>query len=326
MNSYQIVTYSKEHEEAWNNFVTQSKCGTFLFRRDFMEYHSDRFQDFSLLIFLNKELKAVLPGNIEDDVLYTHKGLTYGGVLYTDDLKLPETINIFKAILSFLNERGIKKIILKELPLIYFDAITNQQLDYLMFKLKAKLIRTDLLSVVNLDTKFKFSKDRISGIKRAKKHGLIVKEEQDFNSFWNSILIPNLKEKHQIEPVHNLSEITYLKQKFSNNIRQFNVYYYHELVAGTTIFESKNVAHSQYISASNQKNSLGSLDLLHDYLLNHIFSDKRYFDFGISNINEGQQINEGLLYWKEGFGARSVPQRFFEVETKHFNYLDDIFV
>lgn len=324
--NFRFETYHSDHYSLWNHFIQNCENATFLFHRDFMEYHKDRFPDFSLLIFKNNELKAILPGTIEGDILYSHKGLTYGGVLHADDLKLNDTIKLFHAMLSFLNEKGIKKIILKELPLIYFDTIVNHSLDYLMFKLNAKLLRTDLLSVVSLDNKLKFSKNRIEGVKRAKKHHLLVKEEQDFNSFWNDILAPNLKEKHQAKPVHSLSEITYLKQNFKNNIRQFNVYYNDEIVAGTTIFESKHVAHSQYISANNDKNRLGSLDFLHDYLLNQVFNKKRYFDFGISNINEGQQINEGLLFWKEGFGARSVPQRFFEVETKYFNHLEDIFV
>ena len=54
-----------------------------------------------------------------------------------------------------------------------------------------------------------------------------------------------------------MQEITNLKKKFPENIRQFNVYYNDEIVAGTTIFESENVVHSQYISADENKNKIG---------------------------------------------------------------------
>ena len=48
---------------------------------------------------------------------------------------------------------------------------------------------------------------------------------------------------------------------------QFNVYKNNEIIAGTTVFESKNVVHSQYISANETKSETGSLDFLHHYLI-----------------------------------------------------------
>ena len=50
--------------------------------------------------------------------------------------------------------------------------------------------------------------------KAQKANGLVVKEENDFTSFWNELLIPNLKERYNTKPVHSLFEITYLKSKF----------------------------------------------------------------------------------------------------------------
>jgi len=194
-----------------------------------------------------------------------------------------------------------------------------------MFILEANLLRRDTLSVLNLNQKPKPSKDRIAGYKRAEKHGLRVEEVHDFYAFWNAILIPNLKAKHGALPVHALEEITKLKSKFPKNIRQFNVYKDDKIVAGTTIFETKNVAHSQYISGNDDKNTIGSLDYLHAYLINEIFKDKAYFDFGVSNENNGKNINEGLNYWKEGFGARTITQDFYEIDLNNLNKLDTIF-
>ena len=115
-------------------------------------------------------------------------------------------------------------------------------------------------------------------------------------------LIPNLSEKHQVKPVHSLEEISDLKIKFPDKIRQFNAYTASgEIVAGTTIFDTKQVARSQYISGNADKNQLGSLDLLHHHLLSDVFKDKAYFDFGTSNQKDEQFMNKGLLYWKAGF-------------------------
>ena len=155
---------------------------------------------------------------------------------------------------------------------------------------------------------------------------IIIKEVNDFDDFWNLLLIPNLKLKHNVTPVHSIKEISLLKNKFNNNIRQFNVYYENDLVAGATIFETKTTAHVQYISSNNTKNELGSLDFLFNYLIKNTFSDKLFFDFGNSNEENGQKLNKGLLYWKEGFGAKYISQDFYKIETLNFNNLDNLFV
>jgi len=278
------------------------------------------------LIFKNKTLVACLPANIEQQVLYSHQGLTYGGFIYKADLKFHVLVEVVKSVLLFLKKNNIQELVLKALPAIYLNYRINNALDYLMFKLKAEVFRTDVLSVIDLKANTTYSRDRKAGIKRGLRHGVTVKEEATFEAFWNTILIPNLKSKHNVKPVHSLEEISYLKGLFPNQIRQFNVYQKDSIVAGTTIFETKNVAHSQYISANDSKNKLGSLDVLHDHLLKNIFKDKPFFDFGISNINKGQHINEGLLYWKEGFGARAVPQSFFKINTANGSFLNEVFV
>ena len=113
-------------------------------------------------------------------------------------------------------------------------------------------------------------------------------------------------------------------QQFPKQIRQFNVYYNDTIVAGTTIFETKKVAHAQYISATENKQELGSLDFLFHHLIHTVFNHKHYFDFGISNENQGQNINEGLLYWKESFGARTITQDFYSFNTANHNLLDAV--
>ena len=289
-----------------------------------MDYHRDRFEDYSLLVFKNESLVAVLPANREEDKVVSHQGLTYGGVVISEKLKLLEFILSFKAILLYCKQEGVKHLILKELPSIYGQT-PHDEIRYIMFILEATLLRRDTLSVLNVKQKVRFSKDRIAGYKRAKKHELVVKEVNDFQSFWNRILIPNLMKKHQVNPIHTLDEITLLKSRFPKKIRQFNVYKNDEIIAGTTIFETKNVAHSQYISGNEDKNTYGSLDFLHIHLIENVFKHKPYFDFGISNENNGKEINKGLNYWKEGFGARTITQDFHEIDVNNINKLDAIF-
>jgi len=325
MNTYKVLTYSEKHSETWNNFVTQSKNGTFLFHRDFMEYHHDRFEDYSQLVFEDNELVAIFPANKVGNLIYSHQGLTYGGLVLSNSVKFPTVFNAFKALLASFQNDGFETIHLKMIPAIY-HTLPSDEISYILFLLDAQLTRRDALSVIDLKQPLTVSRDRIAGYKRALKQQLYVKEVDDFNEFWTKILEVNLQQKHQVKPVHSLEEITLLKKNFPKNIRQFNVYKDAEIVGGTTIFVTENVAHSQYISANEDKNTLGTLDFLHHYLITEVFAEKNYFDFGISNENYGKNINQGLHYWKEGFGARTIIQDFYQIKTSNLSNLDNVFI
>ncbi|MFI0490517.1 MAG: GNAT family N-acetyltransferase, partial [Flavobacterium sp.] len=187
-------------------------------------------------------------------------------------------------------------------------------------------IRRDSMAVIDLSKSYNLSKLRKRGIQKGISNNLVVKEVDGFEDFWNKILIPNLAKKHQTKPVHSLEEIKKLKALFPKNIKQFNVYENEIIVAGTTVFESENVAHSQYISGIEDKNELGGIDLLFYQLISEIFKNKRFFDFGISNENQGRKLNNGLSYWKESFGASTIIHDFYEVESANFNLLETVLI
>ena len=309
----------------WHQFMETSKNATFLFQRDFMEYHADRFTDHSLLVLKKGKPVALLPANIADNTLYSHQGLTYGGLILHKKVKLKEVAAIFSSVLQFLNEKGIETLQIKMLPKIY-NRLPADELDYLLFIASAERVRADVLSVIDNKNPLRIATNRLEGVKKAQKQGLRIVEENDFKGFWEKILTPNLALRHQALPVHSLGEITDLASKFPINIVQFNVYKDNEIVGGATIFETEAVAHVQYISANEDKQQLGTLDFLFEYLITERFRNKRYFDFGTSNENHGKNINEGLLYWKECFGARSIVQSFYEVKTANYKKLATVFI
>ncbi|MGK4567632.1 GNAT family N-acetyltransferase [Flavobacterium sp. 3HN19-14] len=323
MKNFTIRQYQSSDFEQWNAFVAAAKNATFLFHRDFMEYHAERFKDFSLLVFSEGKLLAILPANVIESKVYSHSGLTYGGLVYQEKLRLKEIIFIFQTILSFLHENKIDVLQIKLLPSIYHQK-PAQELDYVLFLVEAKLIRRDTLSVIDLSEKYNYSEIRKRGIKKAIAAKFEIHEDKNFDGFWNEILIPNLKKQHDASPVHSLEEIKLLQQNFPKNIRQFNVYDNEKIIAGTTIFETATTAHAQYISTDENREAAGSLDFLYDHLLKNVFKDKQYFDFGISNEEGGKKLNSGLSYWKESFGASTIVHDFYEVETANFKLFDNI--
>jgi hypothetical protein len=325
LKNYAVKLYEKSNYKNWNTFIGQAKNATFQFHRDFMEYHNDRFQDYSLIVLDKEKWVAVLPANVVGKEIFSHQGLTYGGLVYNDKIKLASVIEIFKAVLSFLNDNEIEKLQLKLIPSIYHKK-PSEELNYALFLAEAQLIRRDSMAVIDLSKKISIASGRKEGITKGKINKLEIKEIDDFELFWNTILIPNLAKKHHAKPVHSLQEITKLKELFPENIRQFNVYENGIIVAGTTIFQTENVAHCQYISGKEDKNELGGLDLLFHHLITEVFKNKQFFDFGTSNENQGRKLNNGLSYWKESFGASIIVHDFYEVESANYNLLDNVLI
>ncbi len=322
-----VLIYQSKFEKDWNNFLINSKNSTFLFNRNFVEYHADRFKDHSLIVLDESgKLLALMPANItSQNILISHQGLTYGGLIVDKDDKLPNILQYFSRILAYLSESGINTIVYKEIPSFY-NQVPADEIQYILFLLKAQLYRRDTSITIQYGSRLSFQKRRTRSIKAAEKAGVEVREEETFESFWNSILLPNLLKRFGVKPVHSLEEITLLRSYFPNNIRQFNAYLDGKIMAGTTIFETPTVAHAQYISASEEGRRNGSLDFLFHHLIENTFSNKSFFDFGICNEQEGLKLNEGLLDWKEGFGGRCYSHNFYEIKTSNYTYLDNVFI
>lgn len=290
-----------------------------------MEYHSDRFMDHSLLVYKGSKLVAVLPANRVDQVLHSHQGLTYGGLVLSAKSKLADVIEVCQAIFKYLHDQGISIVHLKEIPSFY-SALPSEEMAYVLQLVHARCMRIDTASVIDYRNRLSIQSNRVEGVKKAQKQGLRIEETQDFKPFWNEILLPNLEKRHAAKPTHTLEEISSLQAKFPKNIRQFNVYKEDQIVAGATIFQTKTTAHVQYISANEQKQELGALDFLFQTLITKTFADLWYFDFGISNEHQGTKLNKGLSYWKECFGARSYVHRFYEIETANHHLLNNVFL
>lgn len=289
-----------------------------------MTYHKEHFQDYSLLIFHGKKLIALLPANRIGDTLYSHQGLSYGGLVLASNIKFSLVAQAFKAILRFLDKQEINFLELKQLPSMYCSQ-PSEELDYLLFIAQAECTRVDLSSTIyNLEKVQIRSSGRKDGYRKGKNHDLKIERTKDFYSFWNEILIPHLQATHGVAPVHSLAEIEHLQQLFPKNILQYNVYYKNRIVGGTTIFRTKEVVHTQYIAANLERQKLGTLDFLFFNLIHEEFRNARYFDFGISTTHQGKVLNKGLLYWKESMEGKAQVHRFYRVKTKNHILIDPI--
>lgn len=309
----EIRRYRREDKEQWNSFVSKARNATFLFDRNYMDYHADRFDDNSFMFYHKGKLKAVLPANVAGDTLYSHQGLTYGGLLLDKKATVEDVLECFDSLNSWLRENGISKVVYKALPWIYQQYPSEEALYALTWKCKAQLISRDISSSIVIDNKLKFAESRKSGIRKALSLNIEVGESNDVDGFWH-VLEDNLGNRYNAKPVHTANEMKLLMSRFPNNIKLYVAKMNGEIVGGTLIYVTPQVVHTQYISASVEGKKHGALDLLFDYIINNVYANCRYFDFGKSTEQGGAYLNEPLIFQKEGFGGRGVCYDWYQWE------------
>jgi predicted nucleic acid-binding protein len=306
-----VSVYKPENKNLWDGFVSCAKNGVFLFFRDYMEYHSDRFQDHSLLFFKDGQLVGLLPANLDHHALHSHAGLTFGGVISGYDMTQFLMLEIFEKIVEHCKKEGITQVIYKAIPYIYHSVPADEDL-YALFRNNAKLIARNVSSTIFMLEKRPFDGRRKESLRKAKKNNLFVKRSYDLKSFMD-LAEYVLMEKHGVRPVHTIEELAPLMSRFPDNIKLFVSCKQDVMLAGIVMYESANVAHGQYAANSAIGRSIGAQDIIEDYLINEYYKDKKYFDFGISTLKLGKELNEGLLTRKEGFGASAVTYDFYEL-------------
>lgn len=322
--NYSIKRFEFDKDEKdWNKFVKNAQNSTFLFDRGFMDYHSDRFKDHSLMVFNEKEkLLCCFPANQNEGIIQSHGGLTYGAFILKEGLKLSEVISIYKNILKYYNDLGFEWIYYKHFPKIY-NSLDTEEVQYCLFLSKAKLTRRDTTIAIDRNYPLKYSENIKRILKKHKKNEeIVINEESNFQRYWIEVLTPNLQKRFGVNPVHNLDEIQLLKDRFPERIKLFNAYCGGKICAGTVFFVTDNVAHSQYISATEDGMEMGINATLFHYIYNNYFHNQRYFDFGIVNENEGKKINWGLLNWKEKMGGRAYVHDFYWIKTSNYSNLE----
>lgn len=309
---FEVIRYTSELKDKWNEFVERSKQGTFLLDRNYMDYHQDRFADYSLVVMHKERIYAILPANKDGNTLWSHQGLTYGGLLTDKHATTDGVCEVFRSINDYLRRNGFKKVVYKCIPTIYHKIPAQEDLYALINVCDADIIVRHIASTIVMDDKIKFIESRKSGIRKAKRAGLKVGRSDDYEVFW-TVLQNNLMDQYGAKPVHTLSEIELLKSRFPQQIQLYLTRNSEEVaVGGTLVFETPQVAHTQYISASHEGKANGALDILFDYIINDVYSDRKrypnikYFDFGKSSDGDGHDLNKSLIFQKEGFGGRGI--------------------
>ena len=288
----EIVRYSSDKAAEWNAFVAQSKNGTFLFDRRYMDYHSDRFRDFSLMFYLDGALFAVLPANRVGETLFSHQGLSYGGLLMSAETTTAKTCQLFAGLNDFLRGEGVGTVVYKPVPHVYHHLPAEEDLFALFIVCNARLAGRDVSSAILPSHPVKWKRDRHYAANKARTNGIVVKRSDDFETFW-TILSENLWQKFAARPVHTIDEIRLLQSRFPENIQLWAAFTPEgQMVAATVLYICGDVVHAQYISASEQGKTLHAVDGLFDQLIHNFFASARCIELGTSNMPHSNDLHD----------------------------------
>ncbi len=298
--------YTAEKKEEWNAFVKQAKNPLFMHNRNYMDYHSDRFADHSLMFYEEDKPVALLPANEKDSVLYSHQGLTYGGLILAVNAKQHTVMDCFEVLKEYMKENGFKKLVYKAIPHVYHLQPAEEDLFALKYN-GAVLAEVSASTVVDLKEPIKMPKGRKAQISRAKREGVEVictDKKEDYVSF---LELENevLESRHNKHAVHTADELYMLHERFPENIKLYAAIYKGKLIAGTVVYIYDKAVHTQYMAADEEARRIGALDLCIAAVMDEYAEDKKWLDFGISTEDGGTYLNEGLISQKEGFGGRT---------------------
>lgn len=312
---FEIRRYTPEHVDEWNQFVAESKNGVFLFDRRYMDYHSDRFCDHSLMFYSDGRLLAVLPAHQSGDTLCSHNGLTYGGLVMSPRLTVVQTMHLFREMNEYLRSQGIRHVSYKAIPWIYHRLSAEEDLYALYHECHARIVARDFATNIYLSAGLRWERVRRRGIVRARNAGVVVERSNHYEAFWQ-VLADNLMNKYGVKPVHSLQEIELLQERFPQNIQLYQAVREGKVLGGVVLYISSQVVHAQYSSASPEGKKLGVIDLLYDQIFKD-YRDYPYFDFGRSTEHpDGSGLNENLVFQKEGYGGRGLCYDIYEWDVK----------
>lgn len=308
-----IKRYSPELKSLWDSFVRESRNATFLFLRDYMDYHSDRFLDSSWIAYKGEKIVAVLPANVsKDGVLHSHQGLTYGGwILPQRHIDGADVLEIFNASIARWKEESYVALDYKPLPYIYASR-PSQEDEYALFRLRATRVECNLSTAIPLFRECAYNKLRRRALSKAASLQFTIKEFEDAAPLMKMVS-ECLHDRHNTSPVHTAEEMQLLKERFPREIRFWILEMEGVPHAAVCVYDTGIVAHAQYIATTPYGREHNLLTPLFHHLISKEYSDRSYFDFGTSNEARGTVLNEGLLRQKASFGATGVAYNRYNI-------------
>lgn len=312
----------KEKDKVDEYILDKSSNGEFINSIRYLSYHpNDRFIDDSIII---KDMgSGVIKGVVmagcrvnDKEIIVSHPGTTFSGPIFKDTQSVMEIEKMLQLILEYYEDK-YNKIEFRTQPTIY-SSQPIEDLSYLLIKNGFDFGYTALSNVIDL-SKIKNEED-IFKMYDSKRRNQIRKTIRDYEyaflmedsideKIWDS-MNTNIEGKFDASTTHSFIEITNLRDKFPNQIISYKTQKSDgQYGAFALVYKFKNVFHTQYLDLNyDLSREYPNLLLIHSLIKQAVTEGFKFFSFGPSTENGGEDLNEGLYNYKKGFGGGRIIQ------------------
>lgn len=303
--SIKLVKYGPNLKNQWDELIRITEPGSVIHKRDFIEYHSDRYEDLSICALNGKTLYAAIPGTRSENTWTSHAGLTYGGIL--SESKDPEVyIRIIESLKQCLKKMQISQIRFT-LPSISFSPTTLPIQLYAFSQTGFAIDEVHLNQVITINSTL--SNKKQANARSAERKELSFREGADHLSQVFQIIQDNLWFKYKKSTAHSLNELKILMAKFDESIRVYAVLQENTVVAGAITFDSNKIVNIQYLGSTLEGKRLRA----QDYLISKIYKINKdlvkNISFGKSTAGTMAILNTPLYHFKSEFNSN--PENIF---------------
>ena len=316
----EIVNYSEEWKDKWDEFVVKSNNGTMFHMQQFFAYHKPGKFKFNHLMFLEDgKLVALLPGSRIGDSFESPIGASYGSIV-TQDLKFSKAMEFVSALLNYAKKEGIKEIELTSAPRVY-EKWQNENLDFALlwqgFGYKLHYISSAIKLEPGLEILPRFQPTIRRNVRKSFKEGIRVEVNEKYEEFY-PILLEN-KARHNVKPTHSLEDLYKLRELMPERLKLFMVYYEDKPIGGSLMFyPNETVALCFYNMLLYEYDQYKPIQrVMYEVVKDATENGYKYVDIGVSQDTSAENPMTpamSLIEFKEKFDAKTVMRNTFHIK------------
>lgn len=253
------------------------------------------------MVFQGERLMACVPAHVRQNAWYSHRGLTYGGIIISD-----YNADVFKELLSaveyFLKQENITQAEFNLSPPCYHPYHDDMVRVFAAAGYEVQREHINMHAV--LDETLVISSKKTAGYRNGKFDDLVFSTSAPIAEFYQQVLVPSLRSRFNTTPIHTLEELSRLQFIFPEQIVVHAVYDREEMIAGVLYFIKNSIAKSQYAASTALGFKTRAMDFLYQESLKYFKSmDVTALDYGTIHGADGS-ISDGMRRFKEELGAR----------------------
>lgn len=309
----EVVKYTKDKKDEWNEFVANSNNGTIFHNLDFLSYHGDKFkknEHHLMFYYKGQNLIGVMPLAIFEEggklVAKSPYGGSYGGMVVKEYLKFRYSEELIESMVKFFRDNNFDEVYITPPPLIY-SRVPTCYIEFNLLQNNFEIVNREITNVIKLDCfdsdPFEiFEKRARKAVKKSTKEGVyVVESSDDFSAFYK--ILKETIVRHDAEPTHTLQELKKIHNILVNSIKLDMAYVNEDPAAGILYFIcNAQAVLTFYICHKTTYGKFYPVNLLIYHGVLWAKKNKfKYLDLGTTTYNMTPRNN--IFMFKESFGS-----------------------